>query len=282
VEAARSAATRTSLLAVFGAHGLLMAFALKLKIAAVLRRRRGRGGADDGAGVGGGAEPYFEPPHSRGAAARGGGGGGHSVFLTYCRALRRDASVAAVIEALAVQGLGWAPSLANAVVLAVFVLGLAINPTGAPEAVFMLSPVLLMLSQDPLLCWGVASRQRYAPPVLAAAGYLALRASLGITSMSLHRELFWGALRNWALLAGAAPMHSLFVAYLWTQRRQSPWLVLALALPCGAAVAFADVEAAWHLGATGLLEAVVLFFGAVAGRSSAASAGGGGGRGRES
>jgi len=191
VEAARSAATRTSLLAVFGAHGLLMAFALKLKIAAVLRRRRGRGGADDGARVGGGAEPYFEPPPTR-AAARS-GGGGHSVFLTYCRALRRDASVAAVIEALAAQGLGWAPSLANAVLLAVFGLGLAINPTGAPEAVFMLSPVLLMLSQDPLLCWGVASRQRYAPPVLAAAGYLALRASLDITGMSLHRELFWAS-----------------------------------------------------------------------------------------
>jgi hypothetical protein len=59
-------------------------------------------------------------------------------------------------------------------------------------------------------------------------------------------------------------------------------LVLALALPCGAAVAFADVEAAWHLGATGLLEAVVLFFGAVAGRSSASASASGGGRGRSS
>lgn len=145
VAAARSAATRTALLAVTAGQALLMAFALKLKIAAALRNReaaRRAGAITDGHDDPAAAVTTLDARAPRAAAGR-------SVFLTYCRALGRDSSVAAVVDAMAVQGLGWAPTLCNLAVLAAFAAGLAVNAslTGAPEAVFMLAPVLLMLSQ---------------------------------------------------------------------------------------------------------------------------------------
>lgn len=46
-------------------------------------------------------------------------------------------------------------------------------PTGgSPEAIFMLAPLLLLLSQDPLLLTGLEDRMRYFPPVLAVTAFL--------------------------------------------------------------------------------------------------------------
>ncbi len=40
----------------------------------------------------------------------------------------------------------------------------------------MLAPILLLLSQDPLLFTGLEERMRYFPPVLAVTGYLTMTA----------------------------------------------------------------------------------------------------------
>jgi hypothetical protein len=48
---------------------------------------------------------------------------------------------------------------------------------GAPEAVFLVAPLLLLLSQDPLLLRRLGEEQRYAPPLAAVAGYLTLTAA---------------------------------------------------------------------------------------------------------
>ena len=47
---------------------------------------------------------------------------------------------------------------------------------GSPEAIFMLAPLLLLLSQDPLLLTGLEDRLRYFPPALALTAYLTVTA----------------------------------------------------------------------------------------------------------
>lgn len=44
----------------------------------------------------------------------------------------------------------------------------------------MVSPLLLMLSQDPLLLRHLGERQRYVPPVLAFSGYLAIATAVQV------------------------------------------------------------------------------------------------------
>jgi hypothetical protein len=44
----------------------------------------------------------------------------------------------------------------------------------------LLSPLLLMLSQDPFLLRHLGERQRYLPPVLAFSGYLAITSGVQV------------------------------------------------------------------------------------------------------
>lgn len=53
---------------------------------------------------------------------------------------------------------------------------------GAPEAVFMLAPLLLMLSQDPLLLRQLGERHRYAPPAAAIALYLTIAGAIEVSA----------------------------------------------------------------------------------------------------
>lgn len=63
------------------------------------------------------------------------------------------------------------------------------TPGGSPEAIFMLAPLLLLLSQDPLLLTGLEDRMRYFPPVLAVTAFLTTTAvvevRLGGTSLGM-------------------------------------------------------------------------------------------------
>jgi hypothetical protein len=52
---------------------------------------------------------------------------------------------------------------------------------GAPEPLLLLSPLLLMLSQDPFLLRHLGERQRYLPPVLAFSGYLAITSGVQVS-----------------------------------------------------------------------------------------------------
>lgn len=52
---------------------------------------------------------------------------------------------------------------------------------GAPEPLLLLCPLLLMLSQDPILLRHLGERQRYLPPVLAFSGYLATSSAIQVS-----------------------------------------------------------------------------------------------------
>ena len=67
-------------------------------------------------------------------------------------------------------------------------------PGGSPEAIFMLAPLLLLLSQDPLLLPDLEDRQRYFPPALAVTGYLVTAAVVQVclpTHTQSYTSRFW-------------------------------------------------------------------------------------------
>jgi hypothetical protein len=101
---------------------------------------------------------------------------------------------------------------------------------GEPEPLLLLSPLLLLLSQDPLLLRHLSERQRYLPPVLAMSGYLAASSAVQITSWSLATGEWSVLLLNGAMLALALPLHVLFAKYLW-DRSPQPGMVLAGLVP---------------------------------------------------
>ncbi|KXZ48748.1 hypothetical protein GPECTOR_25g332 [Gonium pectorale] len=280
VEAEIYRATKASLLAVVAAHALLMAFALKLKMSAALRRRAAAvAGRDQANGGGAGGQPAsfsispsdllcgVVPP---------------SLFANTAAMLRLEGAGALALQRLAAEGLGWVPTVGNALTLTALALGLSLNAflngaggegggAGSPEAIFMLAPVLLLLSQDPLILPGLTDRQRYAPPQLAISAYLlatgvagaladvlaaggAAAAAVGLPPMLfLAKEL--------GLAVMAVPHHVLFLSYLWNQR-PAPWgLALLLATPaCVLPLAMADIPAIRFFGAVGAVVAVLQYF----------------------
>lgn len=68
---------------------------------------------------------------------------------------------------------------------------------GAPEPLLLLCPLLLLLSQDPILLRHLGERQRYLPPVLAFSGYLAITSAIQVshmyTGIYLAMVLLWVA-----------------------------------------------------------------------------------------
>jgi hypothetical protein len=55
-----------------------------------------------------------------------------------------------------------------------------LHADGEPEPLLLLSPLLLLLSQDPLLLRHLGERQRYLPPVLAFSAYLAIGSAIQV------------------------------------------------------------------------------------------------------
>jgi hypothetical protein len=133
------------------------------------------------------------PADGRGAPSRANGGYGvpiselfcgvvpASVFSRFGGMLRLEGSGGLALQRLSAEGLAWVPCLGNLFALTAVALALALNgfaAAGAPEAIFMVAPLLLLLSQDPLLLPGLAERQRYFPPQAAVTCYLAAAGAL--------------------------------------------------------------------------------------------------------
>jgi hypothetical protein len=92
---------------------------------------------------------------------------------------------------------------------------------GAPAAILLLAPVLLLLAQDPLLLPWLEDRRRYAPPCAAVTAYLAAAAAwqlVGDLGLQLGAPSAWAAwylARNATLLLATLPCQLLLLAYLW-------------------------------------------------------------------
>lgn len=242
LEDERWAANRAALLAVYSAEALLLAFALKLKVSAAIagkarpalhsaRPFRGGGNAaqwDRAAGFLGSCMPQMQP-------LRGGGKPPQSSGF--------KGAVGLAMENLAGQGLGWLPTAGNLITGACYLGCLALSSKldqSLDAAIVVLAPILLLLSQDPLILPGLGSQQRYAPPVAATSLGL-----FGWSGMQLVETTFMQPesllkstisvrmtfLSNALLIAGTIPNHVLFVQYLWSRQRVADvWLVATT--PC--------------------------------------------------
>lgn len=94
---------------------------------------------------------------------------------------------------------------------------------GADEAIFVLAPILLLLSQDPLLFRGLTERRRYFPPVLCASAYLTIAAVSTVLvkfNAAAERSPFvvddakfgtWFLAKNLGLLIATLPNHASFL-----------------------------------------------------------------------
>lgn len=94
---------------------------------------------------------------------------------------------------------------------------------GADEAIFVLAPILLLLSQDPLLFRGLTERRRYFPPELCASAYLTVAAvstALAKYNAAAERSPFvvddakfgaWFLAKNLGLLVATLPNHASFL-----------------------------------------------------------------------
>ncbi|KAG2447194.1 hypothetical protein HYH02_007936 [Chlamydomonas schloesseri] len=263
-------ATKASLLAVVASHALLMAFALKLKMTSALRRRAAAMQGRDNANGGGATTSFGISPSDLlcGVVPS-------SVFANYCAMLKLEGAGALALQRLAAEGLAWVPTLGNLLTLTAVALGVALNGflnggVGAPEGIFMLAPILLLLSQDPLILPGLTERQRYCPPFMAVSAYLlgsgvlvavgdVLTASGAVAASGLPPALYLA--KDLGLAALAVPHHVVFLMYLWTLRPK-PWglPLLLLAPVCLLSLAMADVPALRFFGAVGALAAVMQYF----------------------
>ena len=168
------------------------------------------------------------------------------------------------LQRLNSQGLGWVPTLGNMTTLLCFGLCLALNEqfTGGNEAaILLIAPVLLLLSQDPLLMRGLSDARRYLPPAAAVTVYLAGSAAWRLVDAAVFTEeslasmvlqdMLWVA-KNTACLLAALPCQVDLLRYLWARTPMTAARVLAPAPLCLLVLWFADLDAVLYAAAVSL------------------------------
>uniref|UniRef100_A0A7S0HD59 Uncharacterized protein n=1 Tax=Hanusia phi TaxID=3032 RepID=A0A7S0HD59_9CRYP len=172
----------------------------------------------------------------------------------------------------------WLASLGNISALLAFVLCMWLNlgyMNGNPASVFVLAPLLLLLSQDNGLFRSLSDKQRYFPVVAVSLAFLVSSAMFELLlrgflekhhlihrSKSIRMELTStiAVAKNLAMLALTIPGHVMFAGFLWNFRhsRDFYWVIL---LPLNALpVILADLQAVRLLGVLGVVAGILQLF----------------------
>lgn len=222
----------TAVLAVYAAESLLLAFSLKLRVSAALAGHRGPRPAAPAAAAALGLD---DASFHRAASFLG------QCMPTYGAApgMGRPALkgvAGAALQRLAQDGLAWVPTCCNLATLLCFGLCLALNfqvSGGTPAVILLLSPVLLLLAQDPLLLRFLEDRRRYAPPVAAVVAYLCGTSLWQLADEAGELGLSGGLggylAKNAACLLATLPCQVLLLRWLWSKRQAPILRLLALA-----------------------------------------------------
>ena len=140
------------------------------------------------------------------------------------------------------------PQVSNLATVSGFVLCVYINMwviEGSETAIFLLSPLLLLLSQDHQLFRWLSDQQRYFPIVAAAVIFLVLSAvwhlgmrhsleSVGFLSVTIgeHEHAIangqWIQAKNAAFLAAVLPQLYIFLRFLFNFKHRNEWLMFCL------------------------------------------------------
>ncbi|MEW5297524.1 MAG: hypothetical protein WDW36_000729 [Sanguina aurantia] len=281
--------TRAALMGLFGGHALLMAFALKLRVGAALRQAHSGGLAKDSSSVlsdrraRGRTPPDPEMDLMYGLVPP-------QLYARFGSMLQMEGVAGVHMQRLSQEGLAWVPLVGNVATFTAFALLLALNGhlTGAtPEAIFMLAPLLLLLSQDPVILPMLGEQQRYFPSGLALVAYLTLTAVMQASPIprlcfSAQARVFGVAFgggmqgpmtgaavvshpllfiaRNTLLLALTAPSLYLLLHYLWTVKvRNGAALLLCMPLSI-LPLALSDAPSARALALVALSASLLIFF----------------------
>uniref|UniRef100_A0A7S3R236 Uncharacterized protein n=1 Tax=Dunaliella tertiolecta TaxID=3047 RepID=A0A7S3R236_DUNTE len=278
--------TRAALLTVFAAQAILLAFALKLRLSSVLKQQDVR-------------LSTWQDEQGGASLARGRRLPGDDLFcgIVPSAMLARFGSMLGLdssgggacgllVQRLKHNGLVWLPTVGNILTLVAFGLCVFLNASitgGAPEAIFMMAPLLLMLSQDPLLLPGLTAPRRYFVPTVAVCAYLALTATtLAAHSSTRPNELLTGGpaggshafvpllpsgRKVWAavvqevvLVALTLPSQATLLTYLWTQKAVPVMTLLVWAPLNLLPLLLSSQPAAQYLSGLCLISAVAQFF----------------------
>ncbi|MEW5314894.1 MAG: hypothetical protein WDW38_006356 [Sanguina aurantia] len=264
--------TRAALMGLFGGHALLMAFALKLRVGAALRQAHSGGLAKDSSSVlsdrraRGRTPPDPEMDLMYGLVPP-------QLYARFGSMLQMEGVAGGQTDTPSGSGV---PLVGNAATFMAFALLLALNGhlTGAtPEAIFMLAPLLLLLSQDPLILPMLGEQQRYFPSGLALVVYLTLTAIMQVFGVAfgggMHGSMTGVAVvshpllfiaRNTLLLALTSPSLYLLLHYLWTFKvRNGAALLLCMPLSI-LPLALSDAPSARALALVALSASLLIFF----------------------
>jgi hypothetical protein len=256
VEEERREALLASVLAVYAAEALLLAFTLKLRISTAVATTTSSGGLRSGLPVTGGMS---------GAAV-------HEVVDRAASFLGQCMPAVGSLPGMLFNGttssnrslgrnnnnnnnnMSWAPTWCNIMTLICFSLGLWLNRLvtgGADVAIFLLAPVLLLLCQDGVLLPSLNHMRRYFPPALAIVGYLVASTGLGLGNALGGEDervlmLHWNSqlafvVKNALFLLLCMPNQVDFLRWLWSSKKAAMWKMLFIAPLCVVPVFAADL-----------------------------------------
>jgi len=257
LEEERRTAIKSAIYASFAAESLLLAFALKLRIAAIAS---GLSPASTAGFRGGGrssAGSDFAAAAGMQAIDRA------ADFLGQCMpayALQPGAArpflkgpASAAMQRLTTEGMAWAPTVCNIVTLLCFSLCLNLNYAftgGSPWGVIILSPVLLLLCQDPVLFRNLSDQRRYFPPIAATGTFLlgsvafeVYTEAFGTGDFDLFTEDWFDIIKNIGFVVLCLPSLFDLLTYIWMKHRLSPVRAIAPAAVASVGIFMADFEA---------------------------------------
>jgi hypothetical protein len=204
--------SRVSLLGLYAAIFMAIAFEIKLKLASLV------------------ADKVSEK------TGRMGGG----FVPKYRMVQQRKPSAATSVKKLAAE-VAWMPAIGNVATLLCFSICLVLNlhlTGGSDRAIFFLVPILLLLNQDATLFTGFGDRQRYFPLTAAISLYLITSAGYRLWTEVWHgyHSSDWGLqtggpglfylVKNIILLFLTLANHFLFNSFMWNYVKQNDILLL--------------------------------------------------------
>lgn len=185
-------------------------------------------------------------------------------FDSLGRMLKLDTACNAALLQLKREGVAWVLAAGNLLTLMAVGVCLALNhyvTGGAPEAIFMMAPLLLLLNQDTMFFSWLNERHRYFPPVLAVSVYLVSTSAIELLALGVVYRVWAYALKNLVLLGCCVPMHGYFLFYMWHQKAASSSLPLLALLPLSTVpLVFADMQAVQYLALTSLVMGLLHYF----------------------
>ena len=246
LEEERNLAVLSALLASYAVEALMLAFALKMRIAGLVS----------------GALPAITGPPGFASVTAASMVDRAADFLGQCMpayALHPGSAkhylkgpASAAMQRLASNGLAWAPTACNIVTLLCFGLCIYLNTIftgGDPWGFVLLSPVLLLLCEDPILLRGLTDHRRYFPPTLTAVLLLSGGVLLNIKAVASDPFFSWksddgrGVATTLALVSLCVPSLVELLRYMWSQHRVSPSRALLPAIVAAVGVFVSSVEA---------------------------------------